>query len=588
MGQKATDKEITSEDTQPGFTIHMRTNIVLVRVVVRDREGKPVPNLTKNDFRLLDNGKAQTVSQFTVEREEAPAPTAKNVLSGAQAAERPAAPAPPKRFVAFYFDDTYMSFEDIARTRDAATRYLNQSLQHGDRVGIYTSSGDVNVDFTNDRDKLDAGLDRLSPHPLVSEQSAGREQISDYEAYLIAVREDKNALTLATAQLERIVCGDAVLPAAAPAGANVNPCGRNLVERVKSEARQIWERTRFEVDRSMQGLLELIRRMSVMPGQRIIVWVSPGFLGMDQNYQFTSLTEVALRAAVVINTLDSRGLWTDVPGGQASEAGPLITGSVPAIKDPATGQSIGGTVASGSQAALQGSWNLAARETSSAVLEDAAAATGGVFVHDTNDYDGAFRRAGGLPEAAYLLSFSPKDLKYDGKYHKLSVELTNVDAHHLTLQARKGYFAPTEAPNAENEATTEVENEVFANEDRSDLPLGLQTQFFMTSETDGQLSVIARVDLHGAALRKENQLNADKLHFVTALFDDNGNFLEGRSRIIHLRLKETTFAKLMGGSGAIQTGWRFNVKPGIYVIREVVRDNGNGGIAALSRTVQIP
>jgi len=38
----------------------------------------------------------------------------------------------------------------------------------------------------------------------------------------------------------------------------------------------------------------------------------------------------------------------------------------------------------------------------------------------------------------------------------------------------------------------------------------------------------------------------------------------------------------------LKIAWQFNVKPGTYVVREVVRDDGNGGVASLSRTVQIP
>jgi hypothetical protein len=98
--------------------------------------------------------------------------------------------------------------------------------------------------------------------------------------------------------------------------------------------------------------------------------------------------------------------------------------------------------------------------------------------------------------------------------------------------------------------------------------------------------VLARVDLHGVRLHKEQQRNVDELRFVTALFDENGNLLEGHARDIDLRLQDATLNKLL--AGGLKTGWHFKVSPGTYVLREVVRDMGSGGIAALSRTVEIP
>jgi VWFA-related protein len=572
-GREPAEKKNSSQQAQPAFTIRARTNEVLVRVVVRDREGEAVPNLTRDDFRLLDNGKPQTIGQFSTERSGSQAVAAVN--PGQPPAETPAeqrAPsAPPNRFVAFYFDDVYLSVEDMQRTRVAAEHYLSSSLDPRDRVGIFTSSGLRTLDFTSDRKKLEEALARLSPHPAgEANQSTQCPYISAYEAYLISEQENQEAIDLDVSKMIQCMCQASVsLSVAIPGGTNaqVNPCPFDPYERVKTTARGIWERAQTAMLRSLDGVHDLVRRLSKMPGQRMIVWVSPGFLGMNQNYRLTWITDEALRARVVINALDSRGLWTTVPGGDATrQAGNLRL----------TGRMLG----------LETAFAQTAKESDSAVLEAAATATGGVFVHDTNDYDSGFRKAGGLPEVAYLLSFTPQNLKYDGKYHKLTVKL--VKSRGLSLLARKGYFAPSEAPNSQTQDKEDIENEVYARDERTDLPLGIQMRFSRTSELEGQLSVVAQVDLHGAALRKEQEVNVDELHFVTALFDNNGNLLEGQSRVINLRFRDSTLGKVMAGTGALQTAWRFTVKPGTYVVREVVRDGGSGGIAAVSRTVDIP
>jgi hypothetical protein len=64
--QTANPPEVQSHETPPAFRIHAQRNLVTVRVVVRDAKGRTVGNLTKDDFRLLDNGKAEEISGFTV------------------------------------------------------------------------------------------------------------------------------------------------------------------------------------------------------------------------------------------------------------------------------------------------------------------------------------------------------------------------------------------------------------------------------------------------------------------------------------------------------------------------------------------
>ena len=58
--------EVASHDSQPTFTT--RSNLVLVRVVVRDKKGQANGTLQKEDFMLLDKGKPQVISKFSVEK----------------------------------------------------------------------------------------------------------------------------------------------------------------------------------------------------------------------------------------------------------------------------------------------------------------------------------------------------------------------------------------------------------------------------------------------------------------------------------------------------------------------------------------
>ncbi len=125
--------EVATQESSPNYSLHVERNLVVVRVVVRDSAGNLRGNFTKDDFLLFDDGKRQAISHFTVERalpegrKGAEVPT-EHVTAPPGAIE----PAPkPLRFLALYFDDVHMNFEQIVRTRDAAQRYLQKVLTPG-------------------------------------------------------------------------------------------------------------------------------------------------------------------------------------------------------------------------------------------------------------------------------------------------------------------------------------------------------------------------------------------------------------------------------------------------------------------------
>src|SRR6267154_4520651 len=161
--------EVSTRDTPPTFRV--RVNLVLVRVVVRDAKGQIVSNLKKEDFQLSDNRKPQVISTFNTETPEShkveattkpPQPDADGNDSGDSAA---AIAALPQRFVAVVFDDTDMLMEDTVWVRSAATRLLG-SPAPTDRVAIYSTSGQVTQEFTQERERLQNSLLNVVPRPL--------------------------------------------------------------------------------------------------------------------------------------------------------------------------------------------------------------------------------------------------------------------------------------------------------------------------------------------------------------------------------------------------------------------------------------
>lgn len=536
----------------------MRVNVrlVQVRVVVRDLTGHAVGNLRKEDFELFDNGKRQEISNFDA---EVPSSTPSKVATAT--GSQPSAPVEtasptvfPGRYVAYVFDDLLLQFGDLAHVRDAALKRI-EKLAPTDRVAVFTTSGQTTLDFTEDRAKLSQTIGRVRPQPMQGNEITKCPDISFYMADMIVNKRDQNVLQ--TAVNDYIQC------------ANVPQAMWNTVPTiVQGLASQIFNVAQENSRMSLRVLNEIVRRMGALPGQRALVLISPGFLTFQLEYDYNDLIDRALRSQVVISSIDARGLYVVVPYGDASNQGR------PDISLP--GQP--NTPASRAQV------DLDSARTESDILSVLAYSTGGVFFQNNNDMDEGFRRVADSPEFYYILGFTPQNLKSDGRFHGLKVNMATHQKY--DVQARRGYYAPRRDVGAAEEAKHEIEDEVFSSEELHDLPVALHTEFFKPSEDSAKLTVLARVDVKRLHYKQSNDRSANELTVVTAVFDRNGNFLQANQKLVQMRWKSETLQAKLGSGITLKTS--FDVKPGKYLVRVVTRDAEQQVMSAENGAVEIP
>src|SRR5271157_4120606 len=363
----AAKQEVSMQDT--GTTFKLRVNLVQVHVIVRDSADRPVENLHNVDFQLFDNGKLQAITTFGVE-------TAKSRKERAETAaktqtdegETPAegSVSLPERFVALTFDDVHLKMVDAVNVRVAAMRFLD-AMSPGDRVGIFSTSGQLTQDFTSDKEALKQKVVGLMPRGAMGGHITDCPDVSYYMADLIENKHDPQAFSIVVQEALQCMFGgnqqmlgaaQAAAQAAVMVALNAGDADNNYTYRL---------------------LEEVLRRLAGKPGERVLLLASPGFLIAMDTQDESGIVDRANRANIVINTLDARGLYAPEPGGDISQqnSDAALTAGFKAI------------------------YRLAEQFEQQFVLMDFAYGTGGTFFHNSNDLESGLKLAGGVPEVSY-------------------------------------------------------------------------------------------------------------------------------------------------------------------------------------------
>ena len=557
--------EVTTREEAPTF--QSTVNLVRVPVVVRDKQGNAVGSFQKKDFQLTDHGKPQEIAQFAIEGSA--------VAKAAQpaSAEMPGEPAAgpklvvPTRFVALVFDDVHLTSEDLMNTRAAALKQIEPGIPPQERIALLTLSGAVSLEFTNDAAKLREMLMKLKPIPppphfppasfFAADQymkSPGNEEATCFaspdgtewtcDPNMPPILVTQVGISLDCAVFDRHSVATVALPLA------------------KSTLRAVYSEGLVTASSAFHILNNVVRLLGSMPGDRVMVLVSPGmYLPDELQRSLSESIDRATRSGVVINTLDGRGVYTTDSSGE-------IQGC--RLTDPQTQIRVA-------------KYNHDAIFSQGLILGDLASGTGGTALAQ-NDFAAEFGRLANPPEYVYYLGFYPKELKPDGKFHDVKVTLANGSG--LTVQARKGYWAPSHVEDAVTAATREIGEAVFSHDELRDLPLDIDTQFFKTTAADARLKIIAHLDIRHLHLRKQEDRNRNDVTLICALFDSNGNYVKGTQKVVEIRLKdENVYHRRDLG---LTMNSEFDVKSGAYMIRVVARDAEAQQMASANDTVEIP
>ena len=553
--------------------IAVKSTLVEVDTVVRDENGRTVSGLKAEDFKILDNGKPQAVSGFTVQTlrgantgSPATAPNSQPISSpDAQPAPPTAAAAlsaNPARFVAFYFDDLHTDHGDMEHARDAAKGFMKRGFETGDHIGVFTSSGDQTLEFTDDTNKINETLAKV--HPNLRMSPNGMQvcpQIPPYTAYVISNHLDEAALQLAVDQAVHCNCDT---DSEVPSGTSDRQCASVQRLQVQNQADQTWELAKEQSQTALAVLNSVVNHLAGAPGFRMVLVASSGFITGTLEQERDRILNQAIHSGIVINSLDAKGLYAEGPGGSASDPDILDTHNA----------------SLNAHNTIQRGARLFEQTAAMALL---AEGTGGRFFQNNNDLPRGFRDLASAPEVSYLLGFDPSSAKPDGKFHNLKVEVAGKG--HFNIEARRGYFSLTTALVEQNKPEEKIRAEVMAQDTLLDVPMQVK---FASGKSDAgatELHVIVHVDPSHLAFQHQRDRSVEQLNFVAALFDSSGNFVVGKEAEMDLAFKAPTLDHYS------REGMNFQMTlaapAGEYRLRAVVQETVEGKMAAITQTAAI-
>jgi hypothetical protein len=141
------------------------------------------------------------------------------------------------------------------------------------------------VEFTADVRTLRQAIEAVAPHTRYSDELHECAPIRAYEAYLIAINHDSSLLRAKAGEL--MACRHMLLDPALRAA--------------EAKADAIWENASANTDDTVRSLAAVVAAISGMPGQRLVLVTSSGFIAGGKEQELQALSSVALHHGVIVS-----------------------------------------------------------------------------------------------------------------------------------------------------------------------------------------------------------------------------------------------------------------------------------------------
>jgi len=512
---------------QGGYVLKENAELVLTNVVARDaKTGEIVKGLKQSDFKVFENGKEQQISTFDFESVDMAVPLSEATVSGLAAGLPTKGPkavvvAKPEelrnhRLIVMFFDLTSMQPEDLDRSVEAARDFLKSKLQPADLVAL-VSLGDtltVDQDFTADK------------NALINEVGA----YNGTEGQGFAL------------------------------GATANT---NQVEDTTAYTADESEYNDINTDRELYALKAISQSLAKINERKSLLYFSGGIQrdGIENEASLRAAINAAVRANMAIYSVDTRGLQTVLPVGDAS------TGSL-----RGQGGFNGGAIQNNMNA------NFATQETMSTLSTD----TGGKAFFDSNDFAPAFAQVQNDTSAYYAIGFHSTNQARDGKYRKLTIKILKPG---VKLEYRPGYYAPADFQHSGHEdREQELVDQLASDLPATDIPVYMDAMYFRLNENRFYVPVSLLIPGSQIPFVKGGDKDKATLDVIGVVIDEVKRPVGRVRQTVKLNLDQALGARQKN----IQYTTSFDLPPGKYEVKFVVRENQTGRMGSFDAAITLP
>jgi len=529
--QNENSEQSVAQQRTPTFSVEAA--MVVVDLTVRDSKGKLVPDLKKEDFRIYEDSQSQNIVTFAAEK---------------------VAIGPPDETT----PSVSVSGKDTAQNTPALVNLaLNPNLPikkedlSGKRLMILFF--DLSSLGTED---LIRSVD--AAHKFVTKQTGPQDlmAIATYSSTLTLNQDLTNDRGVILKTLNTISSTDSGDTASADLSDSSSSDDVFVPDTVQFNV--------FNTDRRLSALETLAKMYREFPERKSLIYFSSGVstTGVENNAQIRSTVDSANRSNMSIYTVDSQGLVALPPGGDASQG--------------SSGRAMFGGGTMGRQRS-----NLAgSQETLITLSHD----TGGKAFTDSNDLALALTQVQKDTNVYYVLGYFSSNFKEDGKYRKIRVEVVKPG---FKIEHRPGYFASKSFKQLnQQERDLQLSQAMTVDRPFVDVPLILQADYFRRDDDTTLVPISIELDGDGLKFEEKGTNREGKFEFFAQAVDPKGKVSSVARDVVQLKLPAEKYDRVKAAGIFYSTG--FQLRPGEYKLKFLVRDNVTGKLGSFERLIQVP
>lgn len=511
-----------------GFVLKINADLVLTNVVARDaKTGQFVRGLTAKDFTVYENSKKQDISSFDYQSVDMARPLNEATVSGLELGS-----------------GNGQGNKSVVVARPEDLRNHRLIVMFFDLTSMQPEDLDRCVQAAQDFLKS-----KMQPADLVALVSLGDTLKVDQD-----FTSDKQALIHAVGMY------NGTEGQGFAGGATSNS---NQVEDTTAYTPDESEYNDLNTDRELFALRSIAQSLSRITEKKSLLYFSGGISrdGIENEASLRSAINAAVRANLAIYSVDTRGLQAVTPLGDAS------TGSL-----RGTGAYNGGSLTN----------NMNANFVSQEVMSTLSTDTGGKAFFDSNDFAPAFAQVQRDSSEYYAVGFHSSNPARDGKYRKLTIR---VNRPGIKLEYRPGYYAPADFRHSgQEDRERELQDQLASDMPATDIALYMDAMYFRMDDNRYYVPVSLIVPGSQIPFVKGGDKDKATLDIIGAVLDSH-KLPIGRAReTVKLNLDESLGARRKN----IQYNTSFNLPPGTYDMKFVVRENQTGRMGSFEAKITLP